>query len=177
MSRLRYYTNGWDLIPTKCWILTFFPLGRCTKCRMAPFLLHLSGLIITEQIYEPRHDKMCLRAFPSRPDTNRPAQPQKLASLEISAIEARDILSKQRTTKALIRLRGWSAPLLFAYDIRHIFSRPGSYKINPSVLQGYARLFDTAFKWAGRSCENVIMPYANKKGAVWSWSAPLLFAV
>ena len=28
---------------------------------------------------EPRHDKMCLREFPTRPDTNRPAQPQKLA--------------------------------------------------------------------------------------------------
>ena len=53
-------------------------------------------------------------------------------SLEISAIESRDIiLFKQRTTKVLIRLRGcagWSAPLLFAYDIRHIFSWPGSYK-------------------------------------------------
>ena len=51
-------------------------------------------------------------------------------SLEISAIESRDIiLSKQRTTKALIRLRGcasWSVPLLFAYDIRHVFSWPGS---------------------------------------------------
>ena len=47
-------------------------------------------------------------------------------SLEISAIESRDItLSKQRTTKALIKLHGcasWSGPLLFAYDIRHIFS-------------------------------------------------------
>ena len=47
-------------------------------------------------------------------------------SLEILAIESRDIiLSKQWTKKALIRLRGcagWSAPLLFAYDIRHIFS-------------------------------------------------------
>ena len=51
-------------------------------------------------------------------------------SLEISAIESRDIiLSKQRTTKALIKLRrctGWSAPLLLAYDIRHIFSWPCS---------------------------------------------------
>ena len=51
-------------------------------------------------------------------------------SLEILAIESTDIiLSKQRTRKALIRLRqctGWSAPLLFAYDIRHIFSWPGS---------------------------------------------------
>ena len=28
--------------------------------------------------FEPRHDKMCLREFPTRLDTNRPAQPQKL---------------------------------------------------------------------------------------------------
>ena len=82
-------------------------------------------------IIEPRHDKMCLREFPTRPDTNRPAQPQKLARvLKFWAIEFKYIiLSKQRTTKALIRLRGfagWSVSLLFAYDIRHIFSWPGS---------------------------------------------------
>ena len=38
------------------------------------------------------------------------------------------ILSKQWTTKVLIRLRGWagwSAPLLFAYGIWHIFAWPG----------------------------------------------------
>ena len=29
--------------------------------------------------YEPQHDKTCLREFPTRPDTNRPAQPQRLA--------------------------------------------------------------------------------------------------
>ena len=28
---------------------------------------------------EPRHDKTCLREFPTRPDSNRPAQPHKLA--------------------------------------------------------------------------------------------------
>ena len=47
-------------------------------------------------------------------------------ALEILAIVSRDIiLSKQRTSKVLIRLRGCaglSVPLLFAYDIRHIFS-------------------------------------------------------
>ena len=48
-------------------------------------------------INEPLHDKMCLQEFPTRPDKNWPAQPQKLASLETSAIESRDIiLSKQR---------------------------------------------------------------------------------
>ena len=28
---------------------------------------------------DPRHDITCLQEFPTRPDTNRPAQPQKLA--------------------------------------------------------------------------------------------------
>ena len=64
-------------------------------------------------------------------------------SLEISAIESRDIiLSKQRTTKVLIRLRrcaGWSAPLVFAYDIRHIFSWPGSI-VNISLAEERAGL-------------------------------------
>ena len=30
-------------------------------------------------LFEPRHDKTCLREFPTRPDTQRPAQPQPLA--------------------------------------------------------------------------------------------------
>ena len=102
---------------------------------------------------EPRHDKMCLWEFPTRPETNWPAQPQKLASLEISAIESRDIiLSKQRTTKALIRLHGcagWSAPLLFTYDIRHIFSWPSSNKCCISFsLNVYLYIF--AFGTFGR---------------------------
>ena len=52
------------------------------------------GKLVKKIILEPRHDKTCLREFLTRPDTNRPAQPQKLA--EISAIESRAIiLSKQ----------------------------------------------------------------------------------
>ena len=50
-------------------------------------------------------------------------------SLEISDIETRGIiLSRQWKKKVLIRLRGcagWSAPLLFAYGISHIFAWPG----------------------------------------------------
>ena len=47
--------------------------------RMGNFLqLYLLKLL---DIYEPRHDKMCLREFPTRPDTNRSAQPQKLAKV------------------------------------------------------------------------------------------------
>ena len=29
--------------------------------------------------YEPRHEKTCLREFPTTPDTNQPAPPRKLA--------------------------------------------------------------------------------------------------
>ena len=34
-----------------------------------------------KKMHEPRHDKMCLWEFPTRPDTSRPAQPQKLAKV------------------------------------------------------------------------------------------------
>ena len=37
-------------------------------------------VILTENsLYEPRQDKTCLWELPTRPDTNQPAQPQKLA--------------------------------------------------------------------------------------------------
>ena len=52
-----------------------------------------------------------------------------LETLDIASIGI--ILSKQRTTMVLTSLHecaGWSAPLLFAYGIRHIFSWSGSYK-------------------------------------------------
>ena len=60
--------------------------------------------------------------------------------LEILVTETRDItLSRQRTTKALIRLckcAGWSVNLLYAYDIRHVFSWPGS-----NAFRGKTTLF------------------------------------
>ena len=55
---------------------------------------------------EPRHEKNGLQ-FLTRVDSNWLAQLQKLASLEFLDIASRGIiLSKQRTTKVLIRLRG-----------------------------------------------------------------------
>ena len=58
---------------------------------------------------------------------------------EIVNIETRDIiLSRQRTTKALIRLRGcadWSAPLLFPYGIKQVFSWRGSIIASPADLK------------------------------------------
>ena len=49
-------------------------VGYCKKYFYIIFELYEDGLLI-----ELRHDKMCLQKFPARPDTNRPAQPQKLA--------------------------------------------------------------------------------------------------
>ena len=49
-------------------------------------------------------------------------------SLDLASIDT--ILSKQWTTKVLIRLRisaGWSVPLLFAYGLRHVFAWRGPY--------------------------------------------------
>ena len=44
------------------------------------YSLHSSDIpAFVYEIPEPRHDKICLREFPTRPDTNRHAQPQKLA--------------------------------------------------------------------------------------------------
>ena len=42
--------------------------------------------------YEPRHDKTCIQEFPTRPDTNRPAQPQKLARVLKFRFENLEIL-------------------------------------------------------------------------------------
>ena len=46
-------------------------------------------------------------------------------------------LNRQRTTKALIRLHGctgWSAPLLFAYDINQVFSCHGSIYVTRLIF-------------------------------------------
>ena len=78
---------------------------------------------------EPRHEKTCLREFPTRSGSNWPAQLQKLARVLKFRLYNLEILYY------IIReqQRRWSdcadAPLLFAYDISHIFSRPGSNKL------------------------------------------------
>ena len=58
--------------------------------------------VVMSLLYEPRHEKTCLRSL-------QPVKTQlmRLASLEISAIASGGIiLSRQQTTKALIRLHG-----------------------------------------------------------------------
>ena len=66
---------------------------------------------------------MCLREFPTRPDTNRPAQSQKLARVLKFRLKNLDILYYLSSEGCA----GWFVPLLFAYDIRHVFSWPSSY--------------------------------------------------
>ena len=72
--------------------------------------------------------------------------------LEVLVTKTRDItLSRQRTTKALVRLRefaGWSAPFLFAYDIRHVFSWSGSNKsICAQINFSFYKYTTTQFGW------------------------------
>ena len=50
------------------------------------------SVTIFDILYELRHEKMCLREFPTRPDTNRPAQPQKLARVLKFQLENLEIL-------------------------------------------------------------------------------------
>ena len=94
-------------------------------------------------------------------------------SLEISAIESRDIiLSKQRTTKALIRLHGcagWTAPFLFAYDIRHIFSWPGSYK---NICRGCHANTYSHHNWAAswQNQHNGMCTQQRLRSA-WAWAS------
>ena len=79
----------------------FFPLIELTHGR------------VNSASCEPRHEKTCLREFAARKDISRPAQLQRLARLEYWNFEKKKkkkktsiciILSKERTTKALIRL-------------------------------------------------------------------------
>ena len=64
---------AWSVTPQG----TFCRVVAHIKLATVPF--QLINLKYPSEVFEPRHDKMGLREFLSRPDTNRPAQPQKLA--------------------------------------------------------------------------------------------------
>ena len=75
---IQFYGNGLPFIPIND------SANMCTRFpSIAIFCIVISAQISKfstgEVIFEPRHDKTCLREFPTRPDTNRPEQPQKLA--------------------------------------------------------------------------------------------------
>ena len=80
------------------------------KTKFLLFLsLQFSFLSLTN---EPRHEKTCLREFPTGSDSNWPAQLQKLAGGLKFWLQKLDItLSRQRTIKALIKLRAAQADL------------------------------------------------------------------
>ena len=97
---------------------------------MVDSVLFLWGLM-TIQHYQMSHitrkcvfgvfDQVRLKLACSATETSQSLELLGIASIHI-------ILSKQQTAKVLIRLHrcaGWSAPLLFAYGIRHIFAWPG----------------------------------------------------
>ena len=109
----------------------------CTCCNtVSTFSVHVHGIqlqisfdIIGETVIWATSRENLSSGFATRVDSNWPAQPQRL---EISDIETRGIiLSRQWTTKVLIRLRRcavWPASLLFAYcinmfshDVAHIY--------------------------------------------------------
>ena len=84
-----YTTYKYDMTPSHPISLTLnnwrycCPLSHFGQCQVMVFIFNTvhffcSCLLVTCKI-EPRHDKTCLREAPTRPDTNRPAQSQKLA--------------------------------------------------------------------------------------------------
>ena len=61
-------------------------------------------------IYEPRHDKTYFREFPTRPDTNRPAQLQKLAwglKFWLQKLETIHYLGSEQQWSASLFVRIW----------------------------------------------------------------------
>ena len=81
---------------------------------------------------------------------------ENLETLDIASIHI--ILSKQRTTKVLIRLRGcagWSAPLLFAYVIRHSFAWPGPNEPLASIIN---------FIWNDHECKILFIIWLFQEG-------------
>ena len=121
----------------------------------------LSGIIN----FETHHEKTCLRDL--RPGYSKPAcaATETKQRLEISDKEPRGIiLSKQRTTKELIRLRGyagWSAPLIFGYCINRLSHDVAQICWTSDISLRISWRIALQFPWA-TSRENLFMPYANK---------------
>ena len=84
--------------------------------------------------------------FPTRWDSNQPAQQLKLArdlKMWVKKLKVYYYLSRQQTTKVVIRLHGctgWSMPLLFAY-VKTSFSHDMAHISSPMSLK---------FRWANK---------------------------
>ena len=133
-SLIRIFTSRMK----KPWVLSY-PLSaqrRLIRLGGCPCWVHMSFCCAAAHLstslfksFQPCHEKTCLRGL-------RPVKTQTgLISwwgLEIPAVTSRGILSRQRTTRVLISLRGcagWSAPLLFISH-KQVFSWCGSYVTN-----------------------------------------------
>ena len=108
--------------PGKCWCMKKQVLSLDLHCSNYWFFLNFIFMVHVVIWAVTRQD---VSSGVSGHARHKPACAATEASmrLEILVTETRSItLSKQRTTKALIRLHGcagWSAPLLFAYDMTH----------------------------------------------------------
>ena len=91
-------------------------------------------------------------------------------------LETRDIiLSKEWTTKVLIRLRrcaGWSVPLLFAYGIKHVFAWPGPFYSRLKVLS--KRFKCSILVWNYSDDVNVLR--SNRWHHLLCWCNAILYA-
>ena len=98
--------------------------------------------------------------FPTKRDSNQPAQLQRLAKkLTFASSKSRYDTFQKVNTKGLIRLHpcaGWAVPVLFAYPRRQAFSRRGPYEGRGRLRQKLDRVpLDTsacAFKWGFCAC-------------------------
>ena len=84
-------------------------------------MIHINWTSSHENVSSGIFDQVRFKPACSTTETSYNCETLAVASIHI-------VLSKQRTTKVLIRLcgyAGWSAPLLFAYGIRPVFTWPG----------------------------------------------------
>ena len=105
---------------------------------------HVHSSIVLIWWNEPRHDKTCLRGVSGQVRLKLACLATETSqSLESFNIASNGItLSRQRKINVLIRLRGcagWSAPLLFAYGIKQVFSWRGSNTVERDAKPRHIR--------------------------------------
>ena len=82
-----------------------------------PFwLLRNSKFVLIE--YEQPHDKTCLQEFPPTPDTNQPAQPQKLARVLKFRLQNLEILYYLSSEQQVAHQTAWMRRLTCTFVVR-----------------------------------------------------------
>ena len=113
-------------------------------CRLAVFLqqsemawMPRTNFPLTNR-HEPRHDKTCLREFPTMSDSNWPAQlhVQKLACGLKFWLQKQETLHYQGSEQQ----RRWSDCAGFGYDIRHVFHGPAHIDFPSLIITSSRRL-------------------------------------